>query len=361
VIGQAQGFSSSYRQAREKFLAAAQAAGLAVESHIHPEKGRDGEVLAMDVAIDGPIDADKLFIITSACHGVEGYCGSGVQVFALHDEVWRAKAREAGVTVMYIHALNPYGFSHIRRTTHENVDLNRNFRDWAQPLEPNLPYREVHELLVPSSWPPDAINAAAVDSFIATRGANAWQSAISGGQPEFPHGLFFSGAGPTWSNLSFREVLRRHARQAARIAWIDIHTGLGPSGHGERIYAGRDDAATITRARAWWGSQVTSIYDGSSTSAKLTGLAFAAVYDECPQAEYTGIAMEYGTQPILEVLHSLRGEHWLNIHPDAPAALADTIRQQMMDAFYTDTDAWKVQVIDQAREAMCQAVDGLSR
>jgi len=360
-FGKTEGFSSSYRQAREKFLAAANAAGLAAESHVHPEKGQSGEELAMDVVIDGLADADKLLIITSACHGVEGYCGTGVQMFALHDEVWRARTRAAGAAVMYIHALNPYGFSHIRRTTHENVDLNRNFRDYSLPLEPNLKYREVHELLLPTSWPPGADNVAAVDSFIATRGQDAWQAAISGGQPEFPQGLFFSGAGPTWSNLTFREVLRRHACRASRIAWIDIHTGLGPSGHGERIYAGKDDDEAVTRARHWWGQQVTSIYDGSSTSAKLTGMAFAAIYDECPQAEYTGIAMEYGTQPILQVLNSLRAENWLNIHRDAPAALAAAIRQQMMDAFYTDTDEWKVQVIDQAREAMFQAVNGLSR
>ena len=28
-----------------------------------------------------------------------------------------------GVAVLYVHALNPYGFSHIRRATHENADL----------------------------------------------------------------------------------------------------------------------------------------------------------------------------------------------------------------------------------------------
>jgi len=31
-----------------------------------------------------------------------------------------------------------------------------------------------------------------------------------------------------------------------------------------------------------------------------------------------------------------------------------------MDAFYTDTDAWKRQIIDQAREALLQAATGLS-
>ncbi|RYF65037.1 MAG: DUF2817 domain-containing protein, partial [Comamonadaceae bacterium] len=143
MIGIASAFSHSYAEARKKFLEAGATAGLPIESHAHPLKGRDGEDLAMDVVRDGPLDAKKLLIVSSACHGVEGYCGSGVQVFALHDQEWRDKARAAGVATLYIHALNPYGFSHVRRFTHENVDLNRNFQDFSQPLPVNKAYREV--------------------------------------------------------------------------------------------------------------------------------------------------------------------------------------------------------------------------
>jgi hypothetical protein len=103
-------FSASYAAARAKFLEAATAAGMTLRSYEHPLKGRDGETLAMDVALDGPPDAERLFIVSSACHGVEGYCGSGVQVYAAHDAEWRAKARAGGVAVLYIHALNPHGF-----------------------------------------------------------------------------------------------------------------------------------------------------------------------------------------------------------------------------------------------------------
>ena len=40
--------------------------------------------------------------------------------------------------------------------------------------------------------------------------------------------------------------------------------------------------------------------------------------------------------------------------------LARQIRQQLKDAFYTDTDDWKDQVVAQAREALFQGVDGLA-
>jgi hypothetical protein len=364
MMNPVEAFSVSYAQARAKFLAAAASANLPVASHLHPLPGRDGETLAMDVVLDGAPDAKRLLIVSSACHGVEGYCGSGVQVFALHDAAWREQARAQGVAVLYVHALNPYGFSHVRRATNENADLNRNFHDFSKPLPVNEGYRAIHSLLLPERWPPDAANAAAIAAYVEKHGARAFQSAVSSGQHEFPDGLFFGGTAPTWSNQTIRRVLRDHGRTAGKIAWIDLHTGLGPSGLGERIFACRDDAAALARARQWWGGNgatpITSIYDGSSTSAFLTGLMWMAFYEECPQAEYTGIAMEYGTLPFPEVTQALRAEHWLNKHPEAPADQARRIKQQMMDAFYTDTDAWKKQIIDQAREALIQSAAGLS-
>ena len=153
-------FSQRYAEARAKFLAAADAAGLDATSHPHPMLGRDGEPLALDVVRDGPLDAASLLIVSSACHGVEGFCGSGVQTALLHASAWRRAAAEAGVAVLYLHALNPYGFSWWRRTTHENVDLNRNFHDFSQPLPRNPGYDELAAALVPASWPPsDEVNA----------------------------------------------------------------------------------------------------------------------------------------------------------------------------------------------------------
>ena len=367
MISVPKAFSVSYSEARVKFLEAAAIAGLWVQSHAHPLKGRDGEDLAMDVARDGAPDAQNLLIVSSACHGVEGYCGSGVQVHALHDAEWLEKARAnsaGGTAVLYIHALNPYGFSHVRRATHENVDLNRNFQDFQSALPDNAAYRALHSLILPEQWPPDAANQAATIDFIAKNGEAAYQAAISQGQHEFADGLFYGGVEPTWSNLTLRAVLRQHAGQAKRVAWIDLHTGLGVSGHGERIWAGKNDAAAIARARTWWDGEnaatpITSIYDGTSSSAFLTGLMWHSIAQEAPQAEYTGIAMEYGTLPILDVLGALRAEHWLNNHPEAPPELARQIKAQMLAAFYTDTDLWKGQIISQARQAMFQAIDGL--
>lgn len=354
------GFSRSYGEAREKFLQAAQGCGLQVDSRPHPLTGQAGETLAMDVVLDGAPDAPQLLVVSSACHGVEGFCGSGVQVHALRNAAWREAARAHGVAVLYIHALNPHGFSHVRRVTHENVDINRNFQDFSQALPDNPAYREIQPLLLPEVWPPDAANAAATGRYIAEHGLRAYQAAISKGQHEFPDGLFYGGQAPTWSNLTLRQVLQQYGRSCQKMAWIDLHTGLGPCGVGERIFACADDAAAYQRAQAWWGPGITSIYDGSSSSPVLTGLMWMAAYQECPQAQYTGIALEYGTQPPEQVLHALRGDHWLHLHPEAPEALRQQIKQDLMDAFYVDTDAWRSRIVAQAMDAMHQAVKGLS-
>jgi hypothetical protein len=359
----ADGFATTYRIARRNFVGAAMAAGLHVASHVHPRVGIEGEELAMDVVIDGPLDADKMLVLSSACHGVEGYCGSGVQVAALGNAQWRAKAHAAGVAVMYIHALNPFGFSFKRRTTHENVDLNRNFHDFSKPLPVNADYRDLHNLLLPEVWPPNAANQADIEAYMAKHGMTAFQAAVTRGQHDYADGMFFGGTEPTWSNLTVRKILKDHAASVRRLAWIDVHTGLGPSGLGERIFADKDDAKALARARKWWGQTgypVTSVYEGSSTSAVLTGMLFHAAYDECPQAQYTGIAMEYGTVPVLETMGAIRADNWLNQHPDAPAELAEAIRQQVLNAFFTDTPEWKAQIVDQAMGAMREAVDGLT-
>ncbi len=365
MISPQAGFSPTYARARVQFLEGAAAAGLAIRSYNHPLPGLEGETLAVDVALDGAADAQQLLILSSACHGAEGFCGSGVQVFALHDEAWRKHARDAGVAVLYVHALNPYGFSYLRRVTHENVDLNRNFQHFDKPLPVNADYAELHALLLPQAWPPSPANEAAIASYVAHHGLPHYQATVSQGQYDFEDGLFFGGTAPTWSNATLRQILRDHGQAARDIAWIDLHTGLGPSGVGERIFASREDEQALQRARAWWGgdggSPITSIYDGSSTSAALTGMMWGAIFEECPQAEYTGIALEYGSVPIEAVINALRGDHWLHVHPEATESLKQSIRQTMRDTFYVDTDEWRAQVVVQARQAMYQAVDGLSK
>jgi len=355
-------FSETYAEARDKFFAAAKGLDLAVERHIHPvARGAFGEELSIDVTTLGDASAPGVLLLTSGTHGVEGFCGSGCQVALLHDAEFVAAVRAAGVAVVLLHALNPYGFSGLHRTNEDNVDMNRNFRDFATPSVPNRAYAEVHGFVVPATWPPAPANEARIAAYVEQHGERALQQAITGGQCEFPDGLFYGGTRPAWSNAVFRAVLRECGAHRAKIGWIDFHTGLGPRGHGEKIYSGRNVPADLARTRNWWGDDVTSFLDGSSSSATLSGVNYNAMYDECPGVPFAGIALEFGTLPMREMIEALRADQWLMNHPDANEALRTAIKRQVRDAFYCDADDWKSTVYVQALAASLRAVARLGK
>ena len=127
-------FSSDYSEARVKFLAACDAASVPVEHFRNPETGPNGEPLYTDVAVLGPNDAERVLLLCSGTHGVEGFAGSAIQTGLLSEEI-TARLPD-GVRLVMIHALNPFGFAHLRRVNEDNVDLNRNFVDHAAPRSP---------------------------------------------------------------------------------------------------------------------------------------------------------------------------------------------------------------------------------
>lgn len=366
-------FAPRYRAARQRFLEASAAAGATVQTLAHPLPGAEGEALAMDVARVGGFDLPRLLVISSACHGVEGHCGSGVQHALLSEAGFLQAAQAAGVALLFVHALNPHGFSHSRRVTHEGVDLNRNFIVFdgldgldGLHLPANTGYDALAPLLVPPTWPPSAENEAALAAYTQAHGERGFQQAVSGGQYRHPQGLFYGGQAPTWSRLAIERVLRQHGAGVRRLAWIDLHTGLGPSGHGERIFAARPDAETLARARAWWqadGGVVTALHDGSSSASQISGMLWQSAYDSCPQAEFTGIALEYGTVPLAQTLWALRFDHWCAAQPpgSVPADTREAARAAMREAFYTDTPLWRQQVVTQGRAAARLALAGLSQ
>ena len=349
-------FSASYREGRTQFLTAASASGAAVHTHALSLSGAQGEVLAMDVAVQGPPDAARVLMTTSAVHGIEGFCGSAIQTGLMQQ-----LALPPDTAVVHVHAVNPHGFSHARRVNEDNVDLNRNFIDFTQPLPVNADYAEVHPLLLPEHWPPSARDHAVLEAQTQAWGERRMQRAITSGQYRFPEGVWFGGLAPTWSHRTFRQVLQAHLGQARHIAWIDLHTGLGPHGHGERIFACTDTGATLQRARDWWGTGITSVDTGSSKSVPLSGPIQMAIYEECPSAQYTGICLEFGTLPLAQMILAMRADHWLALHPGAPPELQASIREGMLQAFNPPSPDWQAQVWRQGLQAAQQAIQGLSR
>ena len=353
-------FAHTYEDARDKFLAAAEARGLRIERHVHPHAvGPAGESLSIDTALFAPQRAQTLLIVTSGVHGVEGFCGSGCQVGLLHDDALFTRLVAANMALLFVHAVNPHGFAHLRRVNEDNVDLNRNSVDFAEVASANPAYLEVDPLLLPPDWPPTAANQLALQHYIATHGEKALQDAATTGQYRVADGMFYGGAEPCWSTLQMREIVSRHAADVSRLVWIDLHTGLGAYGHGEKLFAS-PDPAELERAIRTWGADVRPISAPGSVSSVVKGDLIGIAYALPPDIEKTCVTLEFGTLAPMAVLQALRADHWRYRHPERGATQASAIRQALRDAFYCDVPEWKGMVYAQTRMAVLQVAASFS-
>jgi hypothetical protein len=135
----------------------------------------------------------------------------------------------------------------------ENVDLNRNFHDFSQAA--------AGQRRLPRTGAPAAAGALAARRRTCRRHRRLHRRAACApsrprsrsGQHD-PEGLFFGGrARPGATRRCARCCAARHA-VLQRLAWIDLHTGLGPSGLGERIFAGARRRRHAGSARAPGGA-----------------------------------------------------------------------------------------------------------
>ena len=353
-------FSKDYVSARQRFVEAAESAGAILDSVHHPESGPAGEPLSTEIAWLGPENAERALVTISGTHGVEGFCGSGCQVGLFDSGL--SRDWPPGLALLQIHAINPHGFAWLRRVTEDNVDLNRNFIDFARPLPVNKGYQELHSLICPREWNDASIAASqrAIDAFVEEHGEKAMRSAISGGQYQFTDGIFFGGTAPTWSRLRLIEILRAKLSQARKVAIIDYHTGLGPRGHGERICPHLPGSPGLAAAQEWYDGDITSPALGTSSAVELHGHNLFGIEEALPAAEVVAVALEYGTLPSPEVRLALRADNWLHSYGEQGSSKAHSIKGQIREAFYQDEDDWKAMVWERAVETVKSAKRGLN-
>lgn len=355
-------FSAHYAAAREKFAAAARRADALVESYHNPATGPDGLKLAADTAWLGPRAADRVLVIMSGTHGAETFSGSAIQTGLLQSGIAGEIAGEK-LGVLLIHSINPSGFAWVRRVTEGNIDLNRNFVIHNGHYPRNAGYETLRDAICPAEWHGQARSKAdsKLVAYGAEHGAMALQAAITSGQYIDDRGIFYGGLAPSWSNRTFREILTRNASQARHVGFIDLHTGLGPYGYGEVISNHAGGTPGAARIRDWFGSEATSSDDGSSTSAPVMGDTNIGLEGALPDATVGGVTLEYGTEPLRDMLDAVRADNWLHTHGRLDSAEGRAIKAQIRKAFYPDADDWRAMVWERAVEVTRRMVRPLAQ
>ena len=121
----------------------------------------------------------------------------------------------------------------------------------------------------------------------------------------------------------------------------------------------RPDGAHFKRAASWYGGRITSpMAGGDSTSAEIVGDGLSFAPSLLGHAEVTGMALEFGTMPIMAVLNALRADAWLHAYGDPLSPEGQAIKAEVRDAFYGDADDWKGMIAGQSLLATRQALRG---
>ena len=348
-------FSDSYPEARQRFLETA--TGAKVTSYRHPLVGSDGGELATDVVRIGTPLARNILGIGSGTHGVEGYCGSGIQTALLTEAM--ASDLPDDMAFVFIHAINPWGFAWDRRVNEDNVDLNRNFVDHTAPYPENPGYEDIYEAVNPADLSDETLKSGRkiMKAYIQKHGAPALQHALSGGQYTYPEGVQFGGTKPVWSNTTLRQIIRNEMSKAEHIVYIDIHSGLGVRAQGEVISTSAETSPVYKRLHALWGDIVHSTKAEGSVSSNVLGSITEAFEAELSPRKVSPCGLEFGTVEMNLVAAALVADNWLHHHGGLNNPQAFAIKKQIRDAFYIDADDWKEEVTQQSRDLVQRVLE----
>ncbi|ESY87281.1 DUF2817 domain-containing protein [Mesorhizobium sp. LNHC209A00] len=352
-------FSDSYAEARGKFLVACAGVGARVTSY--PREGLLGEIgeaLATDVACLGPEAARRAAIVICGTHGSEAFAGSAILTR------WLSNTYDSplDVHVVFVHAINPWAFSYRTRTDENNVDINRNFpADIASPAAENPAYDAAVHLL--HTDPSDAARALELHrAYKAHFEAHGWaqEGLIWQGQWHRPDGFMFGGRAPSWSNVTFRRIVREHLSSAATIGFLDWHTGIGQFGEVVHLIFDEPESAEHRAAAGWWG--LTTKDDGvfkTGIKPKYRGLLCQAIRQERPDARIAGAVIEFGTADDYQIFRGDLIDRWLRFegrdHPDANA-----LRAAHVDTCCPSDISWRRLVEARGPELIDQLLAGVA-
>ncbi|KAJ9464874.1 hypothetical protein DIPPA_26445 [Diplonema papillatum] len=372
-------FSDDYKTARHKFRqAVSQIPGMVHESHAVIE-GSDYTIdfAYLKSASAAPEDGGDLVVHFSGTHGVEGFAGSAVQTATLRE--WArdpAKLPRKGTSVLFVHALNPFGMAHNRRFNEHNVDLNRNAvydpeaRKALVEREDVAGYFQFDQLLNPSR-PPTVIDSALffykIVKNILAHGLPALKRALVTGQYTKPSSIFYGGATLQPSYVILQQFFEAHrlTKATGKAVHIDVHTGLGPSGVDTMLVASDRELRYVERVFPWDAAEYPQTKvestDGGVKSQQAgigydlaKGMSGEAIEYLLPEAQVAAtICQEFGTLHMVLVGRALMLENMAFQHDKRHQPYWATYTR---DAFYVRTSHWRNSVLERGIELLSQAV-----
>ena len=350
-------FCSSYRADREAFFAAVArftaATGRSVQHHSFVvDSGSDLTVSIAEFPAKRP---ERVYVLTSGIHGIEGYAGSAVLRALLESTLPKLSADDTGLVL--VHALNPHGFHHFIRVNRNNVDLNRNCAAQDEPLfaTNNPEFAALRSLLGPARPCSASLKERlrfylGIGQAIALSGPNTLRQATLAGQYLDPSGVFYGGVQVQPEIAFFQEVFARIAHTYREVLLTDLHTGYGVRGKAYPLFgrADSDEFRAYTQSGIRDGGGSDKAY---TVSGDLVGYCWKTAKRLRPDGVFNGVVIEIGTHGLsmrdqLADLQTVIWENQLRHHGAVDAATAESVRTNFRELFYPSQVSWRERALE---------------
>lgn len=304
---------------------------------------------------------DKVALLTSGEHGIEGYAGAAViHLFVDH---YLASIDPSTTGICLVHAINPWGMRHFRRVTENNVDLNRNYflEETDIPYDLNENYEKESHIFLPKK-PVDVISKEKTELYEAlskgmmNEGYKGIKQAKGMGQFQFDRGVYFGGYDEEPSGSYIKTWQRHLLGQFQKVIHMDWHTALGPTNEVTMVISEKHGIKE-DELKASYGMENIQVFSPEDVKGDSTNYFYELREAEYPSTSLFSALFEFGTfgtsrEAELREFTTIILENQLYWEGTEHEESREWILEELMNMFYPKEKEWKESVLEEACEAI---------
>ena len=324
------------------------------------------EPLTIDwIQAEGLRSKERLLLFTTGEHGVEGYVGSAMLQLFLEEFLPRLEPVRTGTGLLLVHAINPWGMQHKRRTNEGNVDLNRNFvwptHSLGKSFNPD--YERLDSFLNPAG-PIGSLFWGNISFLLrllrlaVSLGLQRFRHTMLLGQVRFPRGTYYGGESLQEETQVLMNLYRNHIREYEQIVHLDMHTGYGPRYQMSMVNSWMEPRKSKELERQFSYPLVvkTNPSEFYSIRGDMIDYVYALVHNEFPDKRLYATSFEFGTMgdSFFATLRSLRTmilENQMYWFGAKNRKVREHVEHDFQELFAPQEERWRAKALADVRQA----------
>ena len=301
---------------------------------------------------------ERLLILSSGIHGVEGFVGSAIQDMFIDKFLSDSMLQNTGV--LFLHAMNPYGFKYIRRVTENNVDMNRNSSTNDSLFKiVNTGYAKVKDFINPTN----PVNLSSYQHrFFFLRAMNmvrkasipVLRQAILQGQYQYKNDLYYGGQSFEPQIKEITPFLDSICKPYKFVMEIDLHTGYGKRGVLHLFPNPVPEKIKKLTEEIYKGYHID--WGDNKDFYIVTGDFINFIAEINDDKKYIPMTFEYGTLNSQTTIGSIKSLHRMIMENQGfhfgYKSKRDSlkVRKKFIEMYYPSSKSWREQIMDETIE-----------